>query len=132
MYQDRISLVKNIKINSVLFSSIVQIGDFNIGNVKSKVLAVQREIPIFLTNEGNFEVYPLFSRPIPIPVMDGSIRHHVVHQSPFIKVKNIKINGISASSIFQVGSSHWIESEARVKHIRQLISGERPVARKVT
>lgn len=132
MIGERISLVKNIKINSVLFSSIVQIGDINIGNTKSKALAVQREIPIFLADEGNFEEYPLFSRPIPIPAMDDSIRHHVFHQSPFIRVKNIIINGISVSSIFQVGSNHWIESEARVKHIRQLISGKRPVTRKVT
>jgi len=127
MKTNRISITNSIKINSILFSSIFQIGDINILTPRTSVLAVQREVPIFLGNEGNFAKFPLFSRPIPKPKINEPVPMHVINHSPVIKVNRIKINSISASSIVQIGSTNRIDSEARVKHIRQILRGKKPI-----
>lgn len=124
---NRSSVVKNIKINAILNASIANFGDSKIIDPKAKVLAIQRDIPIFYEDEGNFKLFPLFSRPIPEPIITEKIQMTVKNINPYIKVNNIKIVGISASSILQVGTTQYINSEARIKHIRQLLRGEYPV-----
>jgi spore germination protein PE len=122
----RKSVVKNINIHAVTLSSIFQVGDNLVVKPRSRAIAVQREIPIFLGNEGGFSNYPLFSRPIPQPVITEDVRMTVMNKSPLIKVEQIEILSIAASSVFQVGSNQRIDTEARVKHFRQLLRGEVP------
>jgi spore germination protein PE len=106
------------------FSSILQLGDSRIINGFNRALAVQREAEIFYDNEGNFSDYPVFFEPIPLPTLDENISIRTHHLNPVIKVNKIRIVGVSASAIIHVGNSEHVSMEARVKHIRQLLSRE--------
>lgn len=117
----RTACVNTIKINSILSSSIFSVGDSSIINPSSKVLAIQRENPIFYENEGDFNAYPLFSKTIEKPNINESIEVTTIQKSQFIKVNKINILSISAGAVFQVGNTEIIDNEARIKHFRQLI-----------
>lgn len=118
----RISTVKNINISAVDYSSIFQVGDNYFLRPRSKVLAIQREIPVFIGNEGHFD-FPIFTKPIPKPIVDEQVKMNILNKNPFIKVNNINIIGISSAGVFLVGSSKYVDAENRTKHIRQLIEG---------
>lgn len=117
----RISIVPIVDINSVSYSSILEIGDSHGINATSKAIAVQREFPLFIENEAEFSKYAIFSEVIPTPVMDEYVRTRFVHENPIIKVASVTVTGVSNASVVQVGSTHTIQAEARVKHIRQLL-----------
>ncbi|MFS0864179.1 spore germination protein GerPE [Fredinandcohnia sp. 179-A 10B2 NHS] len=117
----RISVVDYIKINALLFSSIFEIGDTTRIAPVSKALAVQREVPIFFTNEGDLSNYPIFTKELPTVPINERISMESYHQNPVIKVNSIRILGVSSSSVVQIGSTEIIESQSRVKHIRQLL-----------
>ncbi|MBS8263007.1 spore germination protein GerPE [Mesobacillus boroniphilus] len=117
----RITCVDHIKIDSVSFSSIFQIGDSEQIQAFSRALAVQREAEIFFDKEGNFDVYPVFSEGIPFQPTDECIVTSTQNLNPVLKVRNIDIMGASSSSVVHLGNSRNISMEARVKHIRQLL-----------
>ncbi|WP_041967412.1 spore germination protein GerPE [Mesobacillus selenatarsenatis] len=117
----RITCVDHIKIDSVSFSSIFQIGDSEQILAVSRALAVQREAEIFFDNEGNFDAFPVFSEAIPFQPPDEEIIFSTHNLNPVLKVRNIDILGASSSSIVHLGNSRNIAMEARVKHIRQLL-----------
>ncbi|MCM3573231.1 MULTISPECIES: spore germination protein GerPE [Mesobacillus] len=118
----RITCVDHIKIDSVSFSSIFQIGDSEQIQAISRALAVQREAEIFFDNEGNFDVFPIFSEPIPFqPTDEENVVFSTHNLNPVLKVRNIDILGASSSSVVHLGNSRNIAMEARVKHIRQLL-----------
>ncbi|UQD51366.1 spore germination protein GerPE [Bacillus methanolicus] len=123
MFQ-RTSYVDQIQINTISFSSSLQIGDSSIINGFSRALAVQRETEIFYSNEGNFFEYKVFSRPIPFLPVQEQFSYETFNHHPIIKVGKIDIIGISSSSLLHVGNSKNISMEARVKHIRQLLPRE--------
>lgn len=102
----------------------MQIGDSQIINALSRALAVQREAEVFFTSEGDFSMYPIFSEPIPLPLIDEKIVFQKFDLSPTINVAHIKVKGLAASSIFHIGNSNNVYMEARVKHIRQLVDEE--------
>jgi spore germination protein PE len=118
----RISIVKGIHINAMLFSATLQVGDNLIIAPSSRVFAVQREFPAFIGNEGNLNSYPTFTRPIPMPIVSERIQLSVRNVNPFIHVDSLKIIGASTASVIQIGSNQIIHSENRTKHIRQLIA----------
>ncbi|PLR97672.1 spore germination protein GerPE [Bacillus sp. T33-2] len=120
----RTSVVDEIKISTLSFSSIFQIGDAEITNGFSRAIAVQREAETFFGNEGNFAAFPIFSEPIPIPPIEEELSFIKEHINPVIKVNNIIVTGVSSSSVVQLGSTRSISMEARVKHIRQLLPRE--------
>lgn len=117
----RVSLIKNVDIKAIAYSSIFHIGDIDTLAPKAYVFAVQRELPFFWADEGNLAYYPIYSEPIPKPIITESIDINFINASPFIKVNNIKILGISTSAITQLGSNRIIDAEARTKHVRHLI-----------
>ena len=119
---NRTSCVDHIDVNSVAFSSIIQIGDSTIVNGFSRALAVHRETEVFYTNEGNFQAYRVFTQPLPFIPVNEAVTMEFYHHIPIIKVGKIDIIGISSSSLFQVGSSRNVSMETRVKHIRQLLN----------
>ncbi|WP_246860941.1 spore germination protein GerPE [Bacillus sp. REN3] len=124
MVLQRTSCVDHLKIDAVTFSSICQIGDSVQICGFSRALAVQREADVFFGNEGHFANYPIFSEEIPLlPITErfASFTHNL---NPLIKVKNVDIIGVSASSVVHIGNSCQICMEARVKHIRQLLPRE--------
>ncbi|MFC3883672.1 spore germination protein GerPE [Bacillus songklensis] len=121
--QKRMSCVNKLDIITILFGSICQIGDSVCVDANSKVLAVQREYPLFYGREGRFEDYTVFREPF-TPPKPRFINMCVQNEIPVIKVNNIKLTALSTSSIVHIGSSETVNMEARVKNIRQLI-GER-------
>ncbi|GHH98523.1 spore germination protein GerPE [Neobacillus kokaensis] len=117
----RISSVDHVESKEVAFSSTFQIGDSSIINAFSRALAVQREAEIFFGDEGNFPSYPVFKKPLPLPIIDepmNMVRHNL---SPIIKVNNISLNAVAFSSVLHIGNSKHISLEVRIKHIRQLL-----------
>lgn len=117
----RTSHVQSIHVDIVSFASIIQVGDSSKIYSFSRALAVQRESEIFFGNEGNYNVYPIFSEPIPLPVIDEDVNYIQHHLNPLIKVNKIMIAGISSSSSLHVGSSQNVSLETRIEHVRQLL-----------
>jgi spore germination protein PE len=121
MMLKRTACVDHIKINSVIFSSVLQIGDSQQIQAFSRALAVQREAEIFYGNEGNFAAFPVFSEPIPFDSDYETVNISAHNINPILKVGNIDILGVSSSAIVHLGNSCNVSMEARVKHIRQLL-----------
>jgi spore germination protein PE len=115
-------MVQNILINELGLSSTLFVGDIVEVRPRGRVLAVQREISSYLGNEGNFNDYPLFSNPIPQPIVYEKVTLNIKNSNPFIKVQDIEVLGIAASSLLQVGSNRTIDAESRIKNIRQLLA----------
>ncbi|MBV7508563.1 spore germination protein GerPE [Bacillus sp. sid0103] len=118
----RTSCVDSINIKIVSFASTVQLGDSCIINGLSKALADQRETELFYGNEGNFLPYRVFSEPIPFQPITEPFTYSRQNPNPLIRVSKIDIIGISSSSLLHVGNSGHVSMEARVKHIRELVS----------
>ncbi|MEC0752403.1 spore germination protein GerPE [Bacillus haynesii] len=118
----RTSKVKFLKVHSVGISSALQIGDAEEQFLKAKVLAVQRYLSLFYGNEGSFKQddFQLFRQPIPHLLPETGVCSAFFHEIPFIRVRAIKINGVSSSSVAQIGSTRRINADSRVKHIRKL------------
>lgn len=121
MSMQRISVVDLIYVNSVSFSSILEIGDSKKITPVSQALAVQREVPLFFTNEGDFSQYPIFSRELPKVKVAETVNMKVINQNPVIKVDSIKVIGVSSAAVMQIGSTETIHTESKVKHIRKLL-----------
>lgn len=120
MYR-RISIVHNIQVYTTALSAIVQIGDNSHIKSRANIFAVQRQIPYFLGNEGDLSQFPIFKRSIPQPPLPRGVALTTDNKSSHIKVNSIRIIGLSASAVFQVGSNHRMDLESRTKHIRQFI-----------
>ncbi|EXX85775.1 spore gernimation protein [Paenibacillus darwinianus] len=116
----RLSLVGTVKIRTILFSAIFQAGDNLVIAPSSSVFAVQREVPTYLGNEGNFND-PLFTAPIPRPIQDEQVQVSIRNVKPLIQVGSLDIIGVSTASVVQIGSNRLIQAESRMKHIRQLL-----------
>ncbi|MBS4188827.1 spore germination protein GerPE [Bacillus sp. FJAT-49705] len=116
----RTSIVDEVKIGTMFYSSIFEIGDSSIIQGFSRALAVQREQETFYGNEGNFNIYPVFTQPIPLQPVEISIPMYTENLNPIIKVNHININGVSVASVVHIGSSNHVSMETRIKHIRQL------------
>jgi spore germination protein PE len=127
MYK-RMSCVNNLDIVSILFSSVCQIGDSSSINSSVKVLAVQREFPFFLAQEGKFEDYKVFTEPFTPPKHEFN-KMLVINECPAIKVNHVKIIGVSSSSVIHIGSNETTYAEARVLNIRQLSGDHSPPAK---
>ncbi|MFC5464697.1 spore germination protein GerPE [Lederbergia graminis] len=117
----RNSFVDHIHVYGLLSSSILQIGDSQRVHSESNALAVQREKELFYGNEGDLNQLPLFSKPLiearPLIHPPQIMKYHVL---PNINVRNIKIKGISASAVVQVGNTATANLQSKVMHIRQL------------
>ncbi|WP_286170513.1 spore germination protein GerPE [Bacillus sp. NTK071] len=119
----RSSLVNWINILSVDSSGTVQIGDSNQITPETKIFAIQREKPIFKGNEyEDLSPFSIYSQQLPIPLLTEAINHVTVHENPVIKVNSIQVLGVAASGVIHVGSTRTIQSESRVKNIRQFFT----------
>ncbi|MFC0470358.1 spore germination protein GerPE [Halalkalibacter kiskunsagensis] len=116
----RTSSVKTISVTDVSLGSIFEIGDSCHIKPRSKALAVQREYELFFGDEGNFEAFPIFTKPLPKSIIDENVNFTKHNDSPFIYVNHIDVTSCSASGVLHIGSTKTIDAEARVKHIRQL------------
>jgi spore germination protein PE len=122
----RVSLVGGINVHEVTLSSTLLVGDIVHVTNRSRALAVQRQEAVFRGDEGSFEKFGVFSRPIPKPIVDEPETIVYRNEDPFIRVNLVNIISISSSSLTQVGSNRTIDLESRVKHIRQLLPRSAP------
>ncbi|MFK7695431.1 spore germination protein GerPE [Paenibacillus sp. HJGM_3] len=127
MSMNRTVVVGVLDLNTITSSSLLQVGDSQVVQPRSRALAVQREIAFFLPWEGGFSNYPLFSVPIPRPDLSSPVKVSIFNEDPSIRVGGIDVTSIAASSVLKVGNTYVVDAEARVLHIRQLLRGERPV-----
>ncbi|KRE73769.1 spore germination protein GerPE [Paenibacillus sp. Soil750] len=120
----RLSIVGNIYINSIGSASTMHTGDNVYTALQNRVFAVQREVPIYYGNEGSFAAYPFYQRPFPIPQPPEPFTMCVDNLGSYITVRNIRILGVAASSLFQIGSNRVTTAETRIKNIRQFVTNK--------
>ena len=118
----RTSVVHDIKVLVCQLGSATFIGDNQVVDSRAWVLAVQRELPEFLGNEGNFR-YRVYHAELPAPGLGTSVRLRRTNESPWIKVGHVKIISISVAGVLQVGSTSIIDADNRLKLFRQLLKG---------
>ncbi|AMX84432.1 spore gernimation protein [Geobacillus subterraneus] len=116
----RTSVVQAFHAETLIISSVLQIGDSERISARTRALAVQRQYELFFGPEGE-QTFPIFTKPIPRwssppPVASRRTLHH----SPVISVRSVRVLGISSSAVVHIGSTSTAEGEARIKHIRQL------------
>lgn len=118
----RSSFIDSLKVDSLQYSSIIQLGDSHYIRGTNLALAEQREEEIFFGQEGDLSRYRVFSEPIPLPPLTEHLwieRNN--HGACGIKVGTIDIIGVAASSLVHIGNSQIVQMEARIKHIRHLL-----------
>ncbi|CAN7187413.1 spore germination protein GerPE [Paenibacillus sp. LjRoot153] len=120
----RLSIVGNIYINSIGSASTMHTGDNVYTALQNRVFAVQREVPFYYGNEGSFAAYSFFQRPFPIPQPPEPFTMCVDNLGSYITVRNIRILGVAASSLFQIGSNRVTTAETRIKNIRQFVTNK--------
>ncbi|NEW08017.1 spore germination protein GerPE [Paenibacillus sp. SYP-B3998] len=118
----RLSIVSTVYVNDVGSSSTLHIGDHVSTTLQSRAFAVQREVPLYYDNEGNFDEYPFYIRPFPIPQPPEPVAMSVDNWGSFIRVGGIRILGVASSSLIQIGSNCNTRSETRIKDFRQFVS----------
>lgn len=120
MFQ-RISKVKSVTTQSILFSSVLQIGDCSFIDGTSNVLAIHRNSELPLDREDQFSDYKIFAQPITLPILNEPLHIHFENPCPFIKVDHIRIVGMSVSAFAGIGNVGHIRMQSRVKNIRRLL-----------
>jgi spore germination protein PE len=118
----RLSIVGYVYVIEIGASSVLQVGDNVTTALDTNVFAVQREVPIFHGNEGSFKAYPFYQRPIPTPQPPEPFTMCVDNLGSYIRVRGIKVLGVSSTSMLQIGSNRVIGSESRIKNIRQFVT----------
>ena len=116
---NRYSIVNSIKLRTLSFSSVLEIGDSTEITAYQKAFAVQREKEIFFTSEGDFNQYSIYSEPIPLPRPASTVQFLKIDERPIV-VNNIDIVGASFSSVIHIGQTCDVYMESRVKNVRQL------------
>ncbi|WP_419883393.1 spore germination protein GerPE [Peribacillus sp. B-H-3] len=116
----RISKVDSITGKSLIFSSVLQIGDARYIDGVSEVLAVQRDVKYNYGNEGNFAEYRIFGYPSVYLPIDEQISIKTINKSPLIKVGRLDFIGATVSSVISIGNTDHIRMKSRIKHIRRL------------
>ncbi|HZG61556.1 MAG TPA: spore germination protein GerPE [Anoxybacillus sp.] len=118
----RLSMVQLVHNELTSFSAVFQIGDSKEITSRVKVLAVQRQQELFFGNEGEV-TFPIFTNPIPRLAIDTtSLQINKLNESPAISVRTIRVLAIAFSAVVHIGSTSTIDTEARIKHTRQLAS----------
>jgi spore germination protein PE len=118
----RLSVVQLVHNELTSFSAVMQIGDSKEITSRVKVLAVQRQQELFFGNEGEVN-FPIFTDPIRRLAIDTtSLQINKLNESPVISVRTIRVLAIAFSAVVHIGSTSTIDTEARIKHTRQLAS----------
>jgi spore germination protein PE len=119
----RTSIVNDLVVTSVTSASNLMVGDSFSIKARTRALAVQRQGAVFFADGGEFEDYPIFTKEIPMPTPENEVQMRVVQQSPYIKVRKVKITGVAAASTLHIGSLSIIDIESRIKFFKhQLLS----------
>ena len=118
----RLIQVEVIKITNVSSGSTSICGDTGTIMADTNALAVQRELPYFLHEEGNYADYKIFSQPISRLDTDLQVSLDADNLASSIYIGNINLLAVSSASIFQIGCNDSIELMSKTKAIRQFVT----------
>ncbi|MGG0238215.1 spore germination protein GerPE [Bacillus rhizoplanae] len=120
-----ISVVHQLSVITLGLDAIAQIGDTNHAELKSRAIVVHREIPYFLAQEGNWEVYQIFvDDEITIPTRINEVNMTVINENPFIEVGCINIQSMLSAGCLHIGSIDYVFSNSRILQIRHFVTEE--------
>ncbi|PEA53119.1 spore gernimation protein GerPE [Bacillus pseudomycoides] len=120
-----ISVVHQPSVSSLGLGAVIQIGDTNHAELKSRAIIVQREIANFLSQEGRFEAYEIFvDDEITIPTRVNEVQMKVINTNPFIEVNCITIQSMLSASCLHIGSIDYAFINSRILQIRQFVTEE--------
>lgn len=120
-----VSIVQNVSIISLGIAAVFQVGDANQMELKSRAIAVHREIPFYIRGEGRFDAFEIFTdEHITIPKRTTDVKLNIVNESPFIEVNNVELRTLLNSGCFQIGNVDYGFNNSRIIQIRQYITDE--------
>ncbi|HDR7797120.1 spore germination protein GerPE [Bacillus tropicus] len=120
-----VSVVQNVSIISLGITAVFQVGDANQMELKSRALAVHREIPCYIKDEGRLDAFEIFTdEHITIPKRTTDVRLNIVNECPFIEVNNVELRTLLNSGCFQIGNVDYVFNNSRIMQIRQYITDE--------
>jgi len=116
----RTTKVNLLRVNSVAYSSILEIGDATHCQPTTNIIAVQKEGGIESDEGYEFDKYSLFTRTkTPFPPKP-TVQKRTYNHKKSLHVDAINITGITSSGVVQLGNLKNVQSEARIKHVRIL------------
>ncbi|GAB6448449.1 spore germination protein GerPE [Bacillus luti] len=120
-----VSVVQNVSIISLGITAVFQVGDANQMELKSRAIAVHREIPCYIKGEGRFDAFEIFTdEHITIPKRTTDVKLNIVNECPFIEVNNVELRTLLNSGCFQIGNVDYGFNNSRIIQIRQYITDE--------
>lgn len=120
-----VSIVQNVSIISLGIAGVFQVGDANQMELKSRAIAVHREIPFYIRGEGRFDAFEIFTdEHITIPKRTADVKLNIVNECPFIEVNNVELRTLLNSGCFQIGNVDYGFNNSRIIQIRQYITDE--------
>ena len=120
-----VSIVQSVSIISLGIAAVFQVGDANQMELKSRAIAVHREIPFYIRGEGRFDAFEIFTdEHITIPKRTTDVNLNIVNECPFIEVNNVELRTLLNSGCFQIGNVDYVFNNSRIMQIRQYISDE--------
>ncbi|MGE6537418.1 spore germination protein GerPE [Bacillus luti] len=120
-----VSVIQNVSIISLGITAVFQVGDANQMELKSRALAVHREIPCYIKGEGRFDAFEIFTdEHITIPKRTTDVKLNIVNECPFIEVNNVELRTLLNSACFQIGNVDYGFNNSRIMQIRQYITDE--------
>ncbi|HHB1652948.1 MULTISPECIES: spore germination protein GerPE [Bacillus cereus group] len=120
-----VSIVQNVSIVSLGIAAVFQVGDANQMELKSRAIAVHREIPCYIRGEGRFDAFEIFTdEHITIPKRTTDVKLNIVNECPFIEVNNVELRTLLNSGGFQIGNVDYVFNNSRIMQIRQYITDE--------
>ncbi|ATI51600.1 spore germination protein GerPE [Bacillus cereus group sp. BfR-BA-01445] len=120
-----VPVVQNVSIISLGITAVFQVGDANQMELKSRALAVHREIPCYIKDEGRLDAFEIFTdEHITIPKRTTDVKLNIVNECPFIEVNNVELRTLLNSGCFQIGNVDYVFNNSRIMQIRQYITDE--------
>ncbi|MBE5105783.1 spore germination protein GerPE [Bacillus thuringiensis] len=120
-----VSVVQDVSIISLGIAAVFQVGDANQLELKSRSLAVHREIPCYIKGEGRLDAFEIFTdEHITIPKRTTDVKLNIINECPFIEVNNVEVRTLLNSGCFQIGNVDYVFSNSRFMQIRQYITDE--------
>lgn len=120
-----VSIVQNVSIVSLGIAAVFQVGDANQMELKSRALAVHREFPCYIKDEGRLDAFETFTDEyITIPKRTTDVKLNIINECPFIEVNNVELRTLLNSGGFQIGNVDYVFNNSRIMQIRQYITDE--------
>ena len=120
-----VSVVQNVSIISLGITAVFQVGDANQMELKSRALAVHREFPCYIKDEGRLDAFEIFTDEyITIPKRTTDVKLNIINECPFIEVNNVELRTLLNSGGFQIGNVDYVFNNSRIMQIRQYITDE--------